>query len=593
MEVVAVSNSKPTWHDVHGMKLYTSIVHTPLTSPADYIEVNESGVAENQPAVHDGPVYIAFAENYDYWCKELGIDRESWGWCHWGENLSLRFKDPSKIRLEDEIHLGDVWKVGKTVRLEVCGSRVPCLKLAWRCRQKETWLKTLADSGRVGVYLRVLSGGRIHPGDEVVYESFSKDHMDVGTITRISNDGSLRTRDTLNLLANHKLLLRMNRFYISRTLLKADTNEKIGKNSWKGWRDFRPYRIVDEGGDVKSFYLRPLEQDQKQQQQPQQLAYYLPGQFLSVKLPHVKNPRNWTISDWPTQGEAPSHYRISIKRGGEASDWMHDHCTTDTVLPLRSPAGRFSLDLLSPIAPRQIYFSAGIGITPILAMMKAHASHPWLETSPALWIHVARDGAHFPLRDEVPAFRNQEFRKIVIFTKPRPEDVEGVDYHHRGRPDLAHLGALIGEEYTWAPLGGGVMPMKGNFSFAYICGPPAFERSVRDLLLRDLEFKPPQVHSESFSASSSGALLGGDVTRARVRFARSNVTATWTRDKPVSLLELAESVGLAPDHGCRVGACGSCVTKLTCGSVSGGVQMDGTILTCSATPASEDVEVEL
>ncbi len=90
MEVVAVSCGKPQFIDVGGIKLYTSIVHDPLTLSSDYIEINESGVLNNKPAVHDGPVYVCFAEHYDYWCNELGVDRSSWEWCRWGENLTRK-----------------------------------------------------------------------------------------------------------------------------------------------------------------------------------------------------------------------------------------------------------------------------------------------------------------------------------------------------------------------------------------------------------------------------------------------------------------------------------------------------------------------
>ena len=47
-----------------------------------------------------------------------------------------------------------------------------------------------------------------------------------------------------------------------------------------------------------------------------------------------------------------------------------------------------------------------------------------------------------------------------------------------------------------------------------------------------------------------------------VRFAKSAVTAEWSRDKG-TLLELAEMVGLAPVFGCRSGICGTCATRIT------------------------------
>jgi MOSC domain-containing protein YiiM len=61
-----------------------------------------------------------------------------------------------------------------------------------------------------------LDGGRIHPGDEAFLETPSNDSMDVATITQVAFDTSLQTRDTLNILANHKLLLRMNKFFVMR-----------------------------------------------------------------------------------------------------------------------------------------------------------------------------------------------------------------------------------------------------------------------------------------------------------------------------------------------------------------------------------------
>lgn len=97
------------------------------------------------------------------------------------------------------------------------------------------------------------------------------------------------------------------------------------------------------------------------------------------------------------------------------------------------------------------------------------------------------------------------------------------------------------------------------------------------------------VKSESFSQAGA---VAGELKTARVRFTKSGLSATWNQEEPQSILELAESIGLKPDYGCRVGACGSCAGRITCGSVNGGIQMDGTVLTCSAMPASEVVDLE-
>lgn len=454
---------------------------------------------------------------------------------------------------------------------------MPCSKLSWRCGQKDSWLPTLATSGRVGVYFRVLAGGRVHPGDQVYYEKFSGDWLDVACIARLAFDNSLKTRDTTNLLINHEMLMRWNKWLLLKKITTMDDKDREGRNAWKEFRDLRVCRIADEGGDIKSFYLGAAD--------GQPLANYLPGQFLTVRLPDGTT-RSWTISDWEDR-EEPSFYRISVKRVGVASSWMHDACNLNTVLSARSPAGRFTLDRTS--VQRFIYISAGIGVTPILAMMKAHDTHSNLQTQPAVWIHVAKDGENFPFRDEVPGFENRSFIKVIFFTKPRPSDVQGVDYDRLGRPDRGAIKEIVGVPFTWRPLGGGQMESEGILSIAWICGPADFEASMKKYL-KDLGLAEAMIRSESFSASGTAL---GDVQRAKVRFSKSQVSATWTKDQPLSLLELAESLGLAPAYGCRAGACGSCVMKLTCGSVSGGVQADGTVLACSATPASEELELEI
>ncbi|WXC57084.1 hypothetical protein SNK03_003008 [Fusarium graminearum] len=476
----------------------------------EYIELNEDGVIGNATAVHDGPVYICLAENYDYWCAELGVDRSEWDWCHWGENITFRCTD--KTLTKSDFRLGDIWRVGRNIRLQVCGSRIPCMKLSWRCGQKDSWLKTPSNTGQVGVYLRVLSKG---PGNRAVRESSSGDSIDAATITRLAFDSDLKTRDTLNLLANHDVLRRLNRSIIKRKLagINDDAISAAG---------------VSQTGQV--------------------------GSSLSTIALASK-----------TQGVHPRGCAMNV-------EWE-----------------QFVLDWSQAVTPRQLYLSAGIGITPILAMMKAHANHPNMNVVPGIWIHVVKDGRGLQFHSEFCKIENNPIRRFVFMTQPRDIDVRGRDYDVLGRPSLDSMAELLGETYKFNPFGTTAMDLPSKFSAAYICGPKDFETTMKSLLL-SCNIPPPFIHSESFSASGHTI---GDVEKATVRFAKSGKTAHWKKDESMSLLELAESVGMAPDYGCRVGACGSCVAKVACGSVSGGLQMDGCILTCSAVPTSEFIEVEL
>jgi hypothetical protein len=109
-----------------------------------------------------------------------------------------------------------------------------------------------------------------------------------------------------------------------------------------------------------------------------------------------------------------------------------------------------------------------------------------------------------------------------------------------------------------------------------------------------------RIHYESFGSGTAlkpearpdmpvrvGQMTAGAVP---IRFARSAITAEWSRDKG-TLLELAEAVGLAPVFGCRSGICGTCATRITSGSVEYveeplAPRADGHVLLCCSVPAA-------
>jgi ferredoxin len=75
-----------------------------------------------------------------------------------------------------------------------------------------------------------------------------------------------------------------------------------------------------------------------------------------------------------------------------------------------------------------------------------------------------------------------------------------------------------------------------------------------------------------------------------VEFNASGKTVSWAADSE-SLLELAETNGIAIDSGCRAGNCGTCVTAIKSGEVDyinepGEAPEDGSCLACIAVPKS-------
>lgn len=616
---------------MRGKRIYSSIVHTPMTAPDEFIELDPvSGIKGNKSAAHNAEVYIFFAHHYDYWSERLNVPREKWDWCHWGENITFRC---DRNMTEADFNLGDVWKIGREVHLRVCGSRVPCFKLSWRCEQKDSWLQELASSGKCGVYLKVLQGGRIYPGDtaELLSKAVDAPLVDCATITRTAFADTVSTRSTMNLLVDHPDLLDMNKLVFRRKLSMLHDQSLVGKGSWKGWRRLSVAKIVEETSSIKSFYLAAVETADTQS-----LAAYLPGQFLTVRLPNGLI-RCWSISVYPNnkQRESPRTYRLSIKKAGKASTWMHENCSPGTVLEVHSPAGTFCLDWSPQFPGRQVYMSAGIGLTPMMAMFSAHLQNQAMQRAPVIWLHVSKDPKSMPFRQEFEDMLQtnvaQDLRVVVclFFTGCDQSECDAISQElsregskisisvRPGKPTYEDLQRIFSEPYLMDPLMITPFEVEGRFSTVYLCGPAGFEEVMRESLGK-LDVPDAMILSESFSSAQPPG--PPKVLQARVAFRRANKTISWKARKTAdrmpdeneeltdgadagnnsygsgpgpTLLELAEEVGLAPDFGCRTGVCGACEQILCKGKVTAGLQPGGAVRICVARPGTEDVEIDL
>jgi ferredoxin-NADP reductase len=90
--------------------------------------------------------------------------------------------------------------------------------------------------------------------------------------------------------------------------------------------------------------------------------------------------------------------RISVKieANGTAGNYLREHVRAGNALDVSSPRGSFILQ--SEERP-VVLLSAGIGATPVLAML--HALAATSSTRQVLWLHAARDSQHHPFAAEV------------------------------------------------------------------------------------------------------------------------------------------------------------------------------------------------
>jgi MOSC domain-containing protein YiiM len=109
---------------------------------------------------HGGPdqaVYAYAREDLDFWAAELGRSLENGVF---GENLTTAGLDVNGALI------GERWRVGSDVILEVSRPRIPCHTFqGWMALGG--WIKRFTQAGRSGAYLRVIEPGEIGAGDEV------------------------------------------------------------------------------------------------------------------------------------------------------------------------------------------------------------------------------------------------------------------------------------------------------------------------------------------------------------------------------------------------------------------------------------------
>lgn len=105
-------------------------------------------------------VYAVAREELDHWAAEIGRELADGSF---GENLTTVGLDV------DDARLGEIWRIGATVRLQVTGPRIPCSTFATAMGERR-WVKRFTARGRTGAYLSVLTPGEVRAGDEIVVE---------------------------------------------------------------------------------------------------------------------------------------------------------------------------------------------------------------------------------------------------------------------------------------------------------------------------------------------------------------------------------------------------------------------------------------
>ena len=280
---------------------------------------------------------------------------------------------------------------------------------------------------------------------------------------------------------------------------------------------------------------------------------------------------------------------MKLEPAGAAGTYLHQHVRVGDVLDVSAPRGSF---LLQQGERPVVLLSAGIGATPVLAMLHALAA----ARSPrkVLWLHAARDGQHHPFASEVrglmPALA--DFKSYVCYSRPDAQDRPGKDFDASG-----HLSPSVFKEVG--------LPREAD---VYLCGPARFMADMKDGARRD--WRGAGADSSRAFQRQRGANAWrrrrGDAaahppaddadTGPLVSFARSGIAAHW-KPSYQSILELAEACDVPVRWACRTGVCHNCESGLVSGAVAYEPQpldrpADGNLLICCSQPTG-DIVVDL
>jgi ferredoxin-NADP reductase/MOSC domain-containing protein YiiM len=583
--LLSVNVGLPKDIDWRGQIVHTGIWKEPIQGRRIVRRLNIDGDGQGDLAGHGGEhraVMVYQTDSYRYWERYLDRKFETYG--QFGENLTVDGLP------DDAVCIGDRYQIGSAV-FEVTQPRVTCYRLG--IRMNEPLMASLVVAHhRPGFYMRVLQEGEIGAGDEIVKVSAGPEQMTVAEI-----DGLLylpgHSREQLARALTIPALPAGWQTSFQALLEPEQGGKPLNGNrgltqgaappAWPGFREVRVSATHQESKTVFSLLLTSAD--------GRPLAEALPGQFVVVRVrPRPDSPpllRSYSLSDAPST----DHYRVSVKEEihGAVSGYLKNTVRAGDVLDVCAPRGNFVLQRDNdPV----ILLSAGVGATPVLAML--HALAAARTTSPVWWLFGARNGDDHPFAAEARGLLSvlPNAKSYVKYSQPRPEDKLGSDFDSPGRLTIADIASLG-------------IPDSAHF---YICGPPMF---IEDLGsgLRAKGVPAARIHAEVFG-SLPPITPGIKAAPSRqphqppaatdlgpkVAFVRSGLTVSWASGYQ-SLLELAEACDVPAKWACRTGVCHTCETGLISGAVSYPIEpiepaADGNVLLCISRP-ERDVALDM
>src|SRR3954447_6260193 len=397
-----------------GRTVHTGIWKAQVTGPRRVRRLNIDGDGQGDTAGHGGEhraVFVYQDESYRYWQEHPGRSNLVHG--QFGENFTV------EGLADTNVCIGDRYRIGSAL-FEVTQPRVTCYRLGIRMDEPDM-AALLVRHGRPGFYFRVLEEGDVEARDEIKQIAVGPERMSVFEVNALLYLLPHPRERLARALRIPALSRGWQRSFAA--LLEQQKDNKIAGNAglgpaaspppaWRGFRSFRVARKIAESGNVTSLILEPAD--------GHPVAAALPGQFVVIRL-EPSAAQAMTRSYSLSSGADAASYRISIKREVRAppSRYIADELVAGAAAQLGAPRGSFTL---RPGTGPVVLLSAGIGVTPVLAMLHALAAEA--TTRDVWWLHGTRNGREHAFAAEARELLGglSRHHSHVCYSAPDPGD---------------------------------------------------------------------------------------------------------------------------------------------------------------------------
>ncbi len=311
---------------------------------------------------------------------------------------------------------------------------------------------------------------------------------------------------------------------------------------------------------------------------------FIAGQYITIKttLNNEEVRRAYSICSSPKNGTIT----VAVKRieKGNFSVFATTKLKQGDVLEISAPEGNFLLNT-NPIHEKNyLSFTAGSGITPIMAMVKDVLESEPNSTFTLVFGNKTKSNALF--LNQLNTLKNKYTNRLILHYIFSQEQTANALY---GRIDSWNVKTIISDANK-------------DFDEVFLCGPEQMIHTVKNTLLQN-NFDKSKIHFELFTSShkneeaSENSDLDG---KSEITILLDDETTTFTMNQTDNILKAALAEDLDAPYSCQGGICSSCLAKVTEGKavmktnniISEEELAQGYILTCEAHPTTAKIVID-